>query len=179
MVILLGITEGDTEEDINYLIEKIVNMRLFGTEEKSFQNFTSNPCISIQFHDHKEVLNPLYQTLKKLYEGKVQIIFMKDVGYKQKGITAELFWLEINSIKAGKANMMRHLSKIVGCSLKDFIVFGDNYNDIDMLELARLPIVMDNAPDSVKLHAQEFIDSNEKHGVINYLIKHKEKIIKK
>ncbi len=37
LVILLGITEGDTEEDIKYLIEKIVNMRLFGTEEKSFQ----------------------------------------------------------------------------------------------------------------------------------------------
>ncbi len=35
-VILLGITNGDTEKEIDYLIEKIANLRLFENEEKYF-----------------------------------------------------------------------------------------------------------------------------------------------
>ena len=36
LVILLGITNGDTEKDIDYLVEKISNLRLFDDNEKSF-----------------------------------------------------------------------------------------------------------------------------------------------
>ena len=37
LVILLGITNGDTSEDIDYLIEKITNLRLFEQDEKHFE----------------------------------------------------------------------------------------------------------------------------------------------
>lgn len=37
LVILLGITEGDGEKDIDYLVEKISNMRLFADGEKHFE----------------------------------------------------------------------------------------------------------------------------------------------
>ncbi len=33
MVVLLGIAENDTEEDLNYLAEKIINLRIFPDEE--------------------------------------------------------------------------------------------------------------------------------------------------
>ncbi len=36
LVILLGITDGDTEKDIDYLVEKIANLRLFPEEDKYF-----------------------------------------------------------------------------------------------------------------------------------------------
>lgn len=37
LVILLGITHGDTEKDIEYLVDKISNLRLFEDGEKHFE----------------------------------------------------------------------------------------------------------------------------------------------
>ena len=37
LVILLGIKAGDTEKDIDYLVEKIINLRLFEEGEKHFE----------------------------------------------------------------------------------------------------------------------------------------------
>lgn len=37
LVILLGITQSDTEKDIDYLIEKIINLRLFENKDKHFE----------------------------------------------------------------------------------------------------------------------------------------------
>lgn len=37
LTILLGITNDDTENDINYLIDKISNLRLFENEDKHFE----------------------------------------------------------------------------------------------------------------------------------------------
>jgi D-tyrosyl-tRNA(Tyr) deacylase len=35
ILVLLGITHEDSEKDVNYLVEKIVNLRIFGGEGKS------------------------------------------------------------------------------------------------------------------------------------------------
>ena len=37
LVILLGITEDDNEKDIEYLTDKISNLRIFASEEKHFE----------------------------------------------------------------------------------------------------------------------------------------------
>lgn len=37
MLVLLGITHSDTEKDIQYLVEKLMNLRIFGDAEKHFE----------------------------------------------------------------------------------------------------------------------------------------------
>ena len=37
LLILLGITHDDTQEDIKYLVEKIINMRIFREEDRHFE----------------------------------------------------------------------------------------------------------------------------------------------
>ena len=37
LVVLLGITHEDSEKDIEYLVEKLINMRLFDSGEKFFE----------------------------------------------------------------------------------------------------------------------------------------------
>ena len=48
---------------------------------------------------------------------------------------------------------------------QDVIAFGDNFNDLDMLQYAGLSIAMGNAPDEIKRAAKEVTASNNEDGI--------------
>ena len=56
-------------------------------------------------------------------------------------------------------------------TIDEAIAFGDNYNDVEMLELIPQSVVMNNAPDAVKKIATAVTDSNEDSGIYTYLVK--------
>ena len=49
-------------------------------------------------------------------------------------------------------------------------VFGDNTNDIKMMEIADTSVAVSNAVPEVKAVADEVIRSNQEDGVINYIL---------
>ncbi|WP_321385820.1 Cof-type HAD-IIB family hydrolase [uncultured Enterococcus sp.] len=55
-------------------------------------------------------------------------------------------------------------------SLDEVMVFGDNWNDIEMLEGAGIGVAMGNAPAGVKAVADYVTDSNEEHGIFRALV---------
>ena len=48
---------------------------------------------------------------------------------------------------------------------QDVIAFGDNFNDLDMLQYAGLSVAMGNAPDEIKQAAKEVTASNNEDGI--------------
>jgi hydroxymethylpyrimidine pyrophosphatase-like HAD family hydrolase len=52
-----------------------------------------------------------------------------------------------------------------GIDLKDVIAFGDNYNDIDMLQSVGLGVAVNNARPEVKAAAKEITVDSVKDGV--------------
>jgi Cof subfamily protein (haloacid dehalogenase superfamily) len=54
---------------------------------------------------------------------------------------------------------------------KDIIAYGDNYNDIEMLENVGMGVAVANAKDEVKSIAKEMTDSNINDGVAKHLQK--------
>ena len=54
-------------------------------------------------------------------------------------------WLDSMSILGNKANALKCLLESLGISRLDTIAFGDNYNDIEMLQLVGFPIAMEKA----------------------------------
>ncbi len=52
---------------------------------------------------------------------------------------------------------------------KVIIAFGDNENDIEMLQLAGTGVAMGNAPDHVKSAADMVTDTNDNDGVYKIL----------
>ena len=52
-----------------------------------------------------------------------------------------------------------------GLSMKDVIAFGDNYNDISMLEKSGLSVAMGNAVDTVKDISDRIIENNDQPGI--------------
>jgi len=71
---------------------------------------------------------------------------------------------------ADKAHGIRSVSEAVGFDLEKLTVFGDNYNDIGMFELANQAVAVANAQDGVKAKADIVLPhTNDEDGVAHYL----------
>ncbi len=83
------------------------------------------------------------------------------------------YLLEIMDKSVSKAVGIEILLKHYKISVDDAIAFGDNYNDLEMLEYIPRSVAMKNAPDKVKQIAREVTDSNADSGIYTYLVKNK------
>ena len=59
------------------------------------------------------------------------------------------FW-EIMPNGVTKSSAVKTLCELWNIPLTDTVAFGDNYNDIEMLETVRMPFLMGNAPKELK-----------------------------
>ena len=81
--------------------------------------------------------------------------------------------LDIMGSNTSKGNALKFLAKKLNVDLDNVIAFGDNYNDIEMLECVGLPIAMGNGVDSLKVKSKYVTKSNNESGIayaINNLI---------
>ena len=81
------------------------------------------------------------------------------------------YLLEIMDKSVSKAVGIEILLKHYNLTVDDAIAFGDNYNDIEMLQYIPHSVAMKNAPDKVKALAHAVTDSNEDSGIYTYLLK--------
>jgi hypothetical protein len=76
-------------------------------------------------------------------------------------------------INKGKAVDM--IQRKFGIEKKDTMIFGDFYNDIEMLKEGYHSYAMDNSPEEIKRAANFIANSNEDNGVLEII---KEKVLK-
>ncbi|MDO4431425.1 MAG: Cof-type HAD-IIB family hydrolase [Lonepinella koalarum] len=74
-------------------------------------------------------------------------------------------YLEIMNNTATKANAIRFMESILNVKTEEVIAFGDNFNDLDMLQYAGLGIAMGNAPVEIKSIADEVTADNNNDGI--------------
>ncbi len=79
------------------------------------------------------------------------------------------YWCEIMPALASKANAIRKLKKMWGCTR--IISFGDAVNDIPMFEISDECYAVANAVDELKAIATGVIESNEDDGVAKWLVR--------
>lgn len=70
---------------------------------------------------------------------------------------------------ATKINGIKMLAEYFGISLEQIVAFGDDYNDIDMLQTCGIGVAVSNALEEVKNVADEICDSNDRDGVAVWL----------
>lgn len=82
---------------------------------------------------------------------------------------------EIEAFPAGatKAKAIRRLKERVGATR--VVVFGDNLNDLTMMEMADWSVAVRNAVDTVKEAADEVIGSNAADSVARYILEDMER----
>jgi len=74
-------------------------------------------------------------------------------------------YLEIMSGEASKSKAIQQLMNHYDVKREEIMAIGDNFNDIDMLKFAGLGIAMGNAPDEVKIYANQVTSSNDEEGL--------------
>lgn len=61
-----------------------------------------------------------------------------------------LEWLDFTHKDANKGNALAYIQQKLGVSPEETCVFGDNFNDIEMLQQAKYSYVMENASNEIK-----------------------------
>jgi len=100
----------------------------------------------------------------------------EDIDFIMQALPADLYGvmavdgvLMIMHREATKAKAVAALAATWGIAQHDIAAFGDDLNDLDMLQYAGKGIAMGNASDAVKAAADTSCDTNDNNGVAQWL----------
>ncbi|KMK83688.1 pyridoxal phosphatase [Pectobacterium brasiliense] len=91
---------------------------------------------------------------------------------KQLGLACEWSWqdqVDIAQTGNSKGKLLQKWLGEQGISMKDVVAFGDNFNDISMLEGVGLGVAMGNSADEIKARADLVIGSNEEPSIADVI----------
>lgn len=71
---------------------------------------------------------------------------------------------------ATKSNAIKYLAEKWGISMEEVVAFGDDYNDMDMLEMCGRGVAVGNALEAVKAVADEVCGVNEEDGLAKWVV---------
>ena len=118
-----------------------------------FDNIKDFSFSKFMFIGENEILKEIAEELDKKLKDKVYYAFSRPV------------YLEVHSPKVSKANALCFLLNKYDIKKENVMAFGDNNNDIEMLEIAGISVAVDNAENSVKEKAKYITKSNIENGV--------------
>jgi Cof subfamily protein (haloacid dehalogenase superfamily) len=113
----------------------------------------------------------------------VKILFIPKSKESNSEIKKQTSFLDIDIIESGfsfteivprgvnKGSALKIVADMLEINTDDIIAFGDNENDIEMLQFAGTGVAMGNAPDHVKMEADIVTETNDNDGIYNVLEK--------
>lgn len=81
----------------------------------------------------------------------------------------DLCILDILTRNCSKGHALRRWAQEQGIPREEIMAIGDNYNDLEMLEFAGLPVIMGNASEDLKQNSWRVTASNAESGVAQAL----------
>ena len=117
----------------------------------------------IVYMGEESVLRELAQNIKTIFGDSLKYILAPEA-------YVGCYFLTILHKDADKSHGIKSVSEHIGFDLQKLTVFGDNYNDVGMFELAGVSVAVTNAQDGVKELADVvLLHSNDEDGVAKYL----------
>ena len=185
-VILQEIVTYCKNNSINYIIytDEIVYASENNFKSKKYEKrlivLSKASQLPIEYMDDKTIKNiNSIGALKFLVvcEKHEEVVTLQKYFSKYKNLTvvsSELCLLDIMASNTSKGSALEILSRKLEVDLSEVIVFGDNYNDMEMLKCAGMPIAMGNAVAGIKSLAKYITKSNNESGIAyainNYIL---------
>lgn len=85
---------------------------------------------------------------------------------------SETYYYEIMPKYVGKGYALLEIAEYLNIAKEDIIAFGDQGNDMSMIQMAGVGVAMGNAIDSLKEAADYVTLTNNEDGIADYLEKH-------
>lgn len=156
------------EERVSYLETRMENIQGYVNARRGDKRLRPVKELKALFEGE-----PFYFTIINPDDIKVlDEIFIAENGFArnvQKDTYDNYYWYEIYNSTASKANAVLQVKKLVGAD--ELVCFGDNLNDISMIEAADFGIAVANAHKDLKKAADLIINSNDDDGVAKYIFK--------
>lgn len=141
-------------EKAQYYSSRIkVPLQIEGEDFYKVQEAPNKLMLIVEPKDQQEIM----AQLKKNFADKVHITSSNDR------------FIEVITPGVNKGVALKYLADLYGFLPEEIMACGDSYNDIEMLEFAGLSVVMDNANDEVKKHADFITKSCNEDGVAHAL----------
>lgn len=174
---------GFSAEDTSKLIKRAFALTggsceiTVDTADKHYWNYKQDPHILSP--DWGEVI---YSDFADFYSRSLKICVQTDsdstakaIGESVKDCDCARFsdgnWYKYTKSAATKANAVREISRKLNISLGEMAAFGDDFVDIEILEICGIGVAVENAIDQVKIIADFITDSNENDGVARFIEK--------
>lgn len=153
---LCGKKHAYAEDDS--LIE-FMRQPIFGYDIVKVNNFldVDDDILKISLFDSVDPRERSFKILGPKYKNK---LYMAVSGYN---------CLDIMNMGASKGTAIQEIFKKFGINKSESLAFGDNFNDIEMLEAVGASYAMGNAEKYVKSKADHIIGSNNENAVIETL----------
>jgi len=111
----------------------------------------------------EEVTEPFLKIAVCDFTGSEQIetYFQKMFESEIKVVTSGMIWIDFIAPNANKGTALRNLAEKLGISREECMAFGDQYNDVEMLEFAGRSYAMSDGAAGVAEYATDVTDSVE------------------
>jgi Cof subfamily protein (haloacid dehalogenase superfamily) len=122
----------------------------------------------VQDHPTAMLIRPDHATLKQLRE-HLHLLHADIIEHRMWGAP----WNMIEIIKAGvsKATGLEVIAKDLGVDRENIVAFGDEDNDLEMIQYAGIGVAMGNAIAELKSVANHITDTNDNDGIALFLEK--------
>jgi hypothetical protein len=170
--------EGDTllvpkvnKWNETWIENNIPSLKRSGGEFKNCQSFREKCQVHVieHFYQYLKENQPEITKIAVFDDSNTLEDFSKRIGEQVEDMEISSSFnfinLEISPSGVTKASALLKLSEQLGIPISQTAAIGDNYNDALMLSAAGLGIAMGNAPDKVKLLADQVTGNNNEAGL--------------
>lgn len=118
--------------------------------------FLSSDPVQISVYDETERIMELEPEARRLFGGDCHVVL---------SVGSERSWLEINHRRANKLTAFNTVLRRLGLTPAQAMYFGDNLNDLELIQAVAYPVVMQNGLAKLKESAWRIAPSNDQDGV--------------
>lgn len=151
--------EEDTQENRDYAAMAGVEMHVAGMLDDYIDKMQLEPIKVLAIGDEQKLDN-LAVILRERYRKKLYITKSKP------------YFLEVLHPEATKGNGLKAVVEHLGLRRENVAAIGDSFNDLTMLDYSELSVVMGNAKETIKEHADIVIGHNNEDGVAIFIEKY-------
>ncbi len=164
------------KENLKKEISKITNITIVENLYQYIKDNKDLKCLKVTICDKsKAIFNSIMQKMKKIKDVDVM-----DISYMSKKLIKEgteetlieYFYTEISAQNVNKWEALKFLGKIINVEEKEIVAIGDNINDKEMIENAKLGICMGQSNPKIKEISDYITEDNNNEGVAKALQKY-------